>query len=360
MASNTTNMGRNIELTQSQVIEIMENGTRPVWSASQIADTAGHTRATATKRLNELTDAEKVETVKVGNTTAYFLVGIETQPVGDVDDEEPVKRDLRRSFEGRFVGLPSAPWTAVHPNDGPAEGGDKVQVQVEGRPGDWRSFTTRLYENRRRELQHSETVEEEVQALISGELVEKPTVPIEHTDYPDDYDLELNIGVKDVETDKGTAFVAAGVKNYLIRPCNDAVFLSNVEVDWLCPAGRGQEIPTHGFGYEEIDGDNDGSNHPEAVQEVIEQHAEETNAEPHEPPEFPDEKADIVMLSDDCEPRRAYLEARPDGGYRVIPADVAGDELGPGYEPTERFKREVREKTAVNGELHFERNRREK
>jgi len=85
------------------------------------------------------------------------------------------------------------------------------------------------------------------QALISGELYEKPTVPIEHTDYPDDYDLELNIGVKDIEKDGTTAFVVAGMKNYLVRPCNDAVFLKDVSVDWISPKGDGQEIESWSF-----------------------------------------------------------------------------------------------------------------
>lgn len=340
MASNTTNMGRNIELTDSQVLEIMENGNRPVWSASQIADAAGVTRSTATKRLKKLADAEKVETVQVGNATAYYLVGIETQPQ---DGGDAIKWDLRRSFEDRFVGLPSAPWTAVHPNDGPAEGGDKVQIQVEGRPGNWRSFMTRLYENRRQELQYSETDEEEVQALISGELYEKPTVPIEHVDYPDDYDLEGKIGAEFKGEPPKQALIATGLKNHLIRPVNDAVFLKNVEVDWICPIGRGQEIETFELGVPERDGDSDGD-------------SGDSDAEVPEPPEFSPTYADIVMLSGDCEPRRAYIDEQPEnGGYRVLPADVAGDELGPDYEPTDQFKREVREKTAVDGELQFER-----
>lgn len=254
MASDTTHMGRNIELTEEQVLAIMRDANRPVWTASKLAERAGVARSTATKRLKKLAEAEEVETVQVGNATAYYLVGIETQPVGD--GEEPIKRDLRRSFEDRFVGLPSAPWTAVHPNDGPAEGGDKIQIQVEGRPGNWRPFMTRLYENRRQELHYNETDEEEVQALISGELYEKPTVPIEHTPYPDDYDLELNIGGKyqEIEDRSRPLLIAAGVENYLVKPCNDAVFLKNVEVDWVCPVGEGQEIPTTSISEDDLVG----------------------------------------------------------------------------------------------------------
>jgi len=361
MASDTANMGRNAELTESQVLEIMENANRPVWTASQLAERAGVTRATAHKRLKKLAETEEVETVQVGNATAYYLIGIETQPVGD--GGEPIKRDLRRSFEDRFVGLSSAPWTAVHPNDGPAEGGDKIQIQVEGRPGNWRSFMTRLYENRRQELHYNETDEEEVQALISGELYEKPTVPIEHTDYPDDYDLELNIGAEFKGDPPKQALIAAGVKNYLIRPCDDAVFLKNVEVDWLCPIREGQELETV-----ELEVPNrESSKRPREVQKVIDEHAEDTetadfdehaeDTETADSPTEPDYKADIVMVSDDCEPKRAYLEAHEseEADYRVIPADFEGNELGADYEPTDQFKKEVREKTAVDGNLQFER-----
>lgn len=349
MASDTTHMGRNIELTEEQVLAIMRNANRPVWTASNLAEQAEVARSTATKRLKNLAEAEEVETVQVGNATAYYLVGIETQPVGD--GEEPIKRDLRRSFEDRFVGLHSAPWTAVPPNDGPAEAGDKIQIQVFGRPGNWRSFDTRLYENRRQEFHYTETNEEEVQALISGELYEKPTVPIEHTDYPDDYDLELNIGAEFKGDPPKQALIAAGVKNYLIRPCDDAIFLKNVEVEWLCPIGEGQEVETV-----KIEVPNrESSKRPPEVQKAIDEHAEDT--ETADFPTEPDYKADIVMLSDDCEPKRAYLEAHEseEADYRVIPADFEGNELGADYEPTDQFKKDVREKTAVDGNLQFER-----
>jgi hypothetical protein len=349
MASDTTHMGRNIELTEEQVLAIMRNANRPVWTASNLAEQAEVARSTATKRLKNLAEAEEVETVQVGNATAYYLVGIETQPVGD--GEEPVKRDLRRSYENRFVGASWAPWTAIHPNDGPANAGDKIQIEVFGRPGNWRSFDTRLHENRRQELHYNETNEEEVQALISGELYEKPTVPIEHIDYPDDYDLELNIGAEFKGDPPKRALIAAGVKNYLIRPCDDAVFLKNVEVEWLCPVGEGQELETVGF---EIP-IRESSKRPPEVQKVIDEHAEDT--ETADSPTEPDYKADIVMVSDDCEPKRAYLEAHEseEADYRVIPADFEGNELGADYEPTDQFKKEVREKTAVDGNLQFER-----
>jgi hypothetical protein len=114
---------------------------------------------------------------------------------------------------------------------------------------------------------------------------------------------------------------------------NDAVYLRDVEVDWICPIGRGQDIERTGVGLRDRDTDAD-------------------TAQTKIPPEV----ADIVILSGDCEPRRAYIDEKPlNDGYRVIPADFEGNELGDAYEPTDQFKREVREKTAVDGDLQFER-----
>lgn len=223
-------MGRNVELTGDRVLEIMRNADRPVWTASKLAERAGVARSTATKRLKNLAEAEEVETIQVGNATAYYIVGIKTQPVGA--GEEPIKRDIRRSFEDEFVGDFSSP-SQVSTFDGVATAGDKIQILVEGSPGEW---------ERRKELSNNRTDQEEVQALISGELYEKATVPIEHADYPPDWDLELNIGPHIEETKKGSALIATGVKNHLIRPCDNALFLENVEVDWICPVGEGQEL----------------------------------------------------------------------------------------------------------------------
>jgi len=328
-------MGRNPGLRESEVFEIIEAHNRPVWTAADIAEKSDVSRPTASKRLKQMADDGELETVQVGNANGYYLAGVEMKPVNP--DVDPVEQDLRRAFENRFVGLPSAPWTAVHPNDGPAEGGDKIQIQVQGGPGNWRSFMTRLYENRRRELQHSETDDKEVQALISGELYEKPTVPIEHVDYPDDYDLEGKIGAELKREPPKRALIATGPKNYLIHPVNDAVFLKNVVVDWICPAGSGQELDTHEL-------------------EVVERGDGNSSDGDADPVETAPTYADIVMLSADCVPRRAYIDEKPvNGGYRVIPADGAGDELGRDYDPTDHFKREVREKTAVDGDLQFER-----
>jgi DNA-binding transcriptional ArsR family regulator len=231
-----TGPGRDKAATAEHVYQLMEDSDRPVWSASSLAESLDISRPTATDRLKELYQKEWVETLDVGNTTAYYTT--ELNPV------EKDKQSLTREFEDKFVGLPTKPWTAVHPNDGPAEAGDKVQIRVEGTPGHWSQVMTHAWPNRREELIYEETSNNETQALISGELYAKPTVPIEHENYPADYDLELNIGAEYKEVDDRQILIAAGVENYLIKPCNDAVFLKNVSVDWMSPRGHGQELDT--------------------------------------------------------------------------------------------------------------------
>jgi hypothetical protein len=60
---------------------------------------------------------------------------------------------------------------------------------------------------------------------------------------------ETNVGAEweEIEVDgrKRQVLVAAGLKNWLIAPCNNAVFLKDVEVDWISVEGEGQTIP-HG------------------------------------------------------------------------------------------------------------------
>lgn len=234
--------GRSKSVTAEQVLDVFETRPRPVWSASDVADATGVSRPTATDRLKELAEQNLVKTIEIGNTTAYYV------PDGDdLDLAEFHAQRLAQEFENRFVGLSSAPWTAIHPNDGPAEAGDKVQIRVEGLPGDWRQGEVYHWDERIDEWHVDETSSDESQALISGELYARPTVPIEHVPYPDDYDLEANIGAKIQDAGGRSVLIASGVKNYLIRPCNDAVFIKNVSVDWLSPQGEGPELETYGF-----------------------------------------------------------------------------------------------------------------
>jgi len=235
-----SNRGPDKKATVQQILQLMESYDRPVWTASSIADELNVSRPPVQDRLKDVEGDPRVKTMQVGNTKAYYLSEEDPRPI-----EEQHKDSIIEELTNKFVGLPTAPWTAVHPNDGPAEAGDKVQIRVEGVPGRWRQQMTHTWDSRREELIYEETSDDETQALISGVLYARPTTPIEHTDYPDDYDLELNIGAEIVENDGRSALIAAGVKNYLIRPCNEAVFLKDVSVDWMSPKGHGQELETY-------------------------------------------------------------------------------------------------------------------
>jgi len=228
----------------------MEEHDRPVWTAASISDEFESSRPTVHNRLKELESDPRVRTMQVGNTKAYYLIDEDPRPI-----EEQHKDSIIDAFTDKFVGLLTAPWTAVHPNDGPAEAGDKIQIRVDGEPGRWGSLLTHAWENRREELVGEETAADSTQALISGELYAKPTVPIEHENYPDDYDLELNIGgrYKEVEGRSRPILIAAGVKNYLIKPCDDAVFLKDVSVDWISPKGEGQEMETYHISHDDVE-----------------------------------------------------------------------------------------------------------
>lgn len=334
MDPEANNMGRNPGILDDEVFEIMKSSNRPVWSARDIADNSTVTRPTAAKRLKKMADAGDLETVEIGNATVYYLAGRKMKPVSG-GEYAHIKTSLRREYEDKFIGLASAPWETGA--DKPVEPGERVQLRVDGNPGSWRTLFTTHYDNRRKELHYEETTQHETEALISGEVYERPTVPIEHTDYPDDYDLEKQIGGPDGPKIVGDppvqGLLLGGMKNYLCRPANDAKFIRDIEIEWVNP-GDGEDPPVVDLsrGFEETDEEADGWDPEEA---------------------FPPTYADIVALSGYVEPKRAYLEERKDGdGYDVIPADMAGEEIED-YEPTDEFKNEVRTKAHVDGPLHF-------
>jgi hypothetical protein len=221
--------------TTDEVLEIMAESERPAWSATQLANYIDVSRPTANNRLKELQEDGRVQTIDLGNVNAYY-----------VDDEEPesfeeeLRENLRREFEKRFVGLPSAPWTAVNPEHGAAEAGSEVQLVVSGAPGGWQ--IVEAYPGPELEaLTHEKTAQESTQALISGSLYAEPTTPIEHIEYPDEPDLETQLGVKIELVGNKAVLIADGVSNHLLRPCNDAVFLEQPAIDDISPKGEGKD-----------------------------------------------------------------------------------------------------------------------
>jgi biotin operon repressor len=226
-----TGVGRDPAVTREEIYELIRSDDRRAWSAKDIADHFGVSSQTTKKRLSELRDAGWLDTVEVSNVTAYY---VPEDP--DLDLVEQHKQDLVREFSDRFVGLQTDP-TEVTPDGRSNDAGDKVQLEIVGEPGRWSIFHRRRWKDRREQLDPMEIDDSETQALVSGVLYEKATVPIEHINYPDDYDLELNIGgqYEDVEGRERPILIAAGVKNYLIKPCDDALFLGDISVDWISP-----------------------------------------------------------------------------------------------------------------------------
>ncbi|QLH82794.1 HTH domain-containing protein [Halosimplex pelagicum] len=234
-------------VTDEEIIKLLRSGRQPVWTSSTVAEQLDITRQTAHARLKQLEDESgEVFSLSVGQATAYYVPGVETLPGGSIEEQH--RQSIKQEYTDKFVGLHTEPWTAIHPNDGPAEGGDKVQLWIEGEPGYWSIFRRFTWENKRDKIYDEELGDHETQALITGELYEKPTVPVRHISWPDDYDLELNLGTKwhTIESDGSnrSVLVASGVKNYLLQACDNAVFLQDVSVDWISPKGEGKEIPT--------------------------------------------------------------------------------------------------------------------
>jgi hypothetical protein len=150
-----------------------------------------------------------------------------------------VTESLRQEFNHGFVGLPSAPWTAINPERGAAKAGTTVQLIINGSPMKWtitEAHTGEGYE----ELPEEKTNDKSIQALITGRLYAKPTTPIEHVDYSDSVDLEDRLGVN-IELAGNTAvLVADGVDSHLLRPCNEAVFLELEQVNDVVMMGEGR------------------------------------------------------------------------------------------------------------------------
>lgn len=232
-----TGVGRDQAVTEAEIYREMEADDRRAWSAKDLAAHFDVNKQTTRKRLESLLEAGWVEAVEISNVTAYFV----PEHV-DLDREEQHRQSLVDEFSDKFVGLETDP-TEVTSGRKSDEPGDKIQLEVRGEPGQWAIFQQRRWGNRRDDLEPVEVGATETQALISGVLREKATVPIEHVDYPDDYDLELNIGgqFEHVDGRDHPLLIAGGLDNHLIKPCNEALFLTEISIDWISPMGEGRD-----------------------------------------------------------------------------------------------------------------------
>jgi DNA-binding Lrp family transcriptional regulator len=256
----------NRKLTKDGALDILSSGKRPVWTVIQFAEEADVSRTTAKRRLRELEDTEHVDTIKVSNATAYYAVGVETQPNLDLSEKEEVRRAVQSYWNDRYVGEMTEPSVIETSKGEKLTAGDKAQFVVSG--SDPRmsnrqavlSYDDRIEElpSDRSELEKKTNTDEEHDlmefmdivseeyddhyALLTGELEGKFTVPITEggiasvdTRFP-----SLQKGTRwEFERRDGVPHLAvAGTGAYLLRPCENAVFLHNVEVDDLNLAGE--------------------------------------------------------------------------------------------------------------------------
>lgn len=233
MAPDTQSMtgrGRREKVTDSQIIELLRNDDRPGWSATALAENFDVTRQTAHTRLKDLVEeVEDIRKMEVGTALLYYSTfdtgGYAPSPENPA--EERNKQKLVHYLDGQFVGSLDAPWTPTPFQTDPAKAGDHIQFLIEMHSDSVEIRESYTEENRLNELPNRKKVEDSVQALAFGELYEKPTTPIEHMSYADDYDLEA----------------LAEREPQLFSPCNGAVFLTGVRIDDLSPEGEGPERP---------------------------------------------------------------------------------------------------------------------
>lgn len=218
------------KLTVDESVSIIRDAERPVWTVQQFADRADVSHPTARERLSEAVDRGDITTMDVAGCTVYYLPGKEMERFDD--GEHSVAGGLRTYWEGRFVGDRREPSILPTMHGAELSAGDRGKFQAIGWPGDWEIIEAVAYDESLGS-KIAPPAPEGYTGIITGELEARPTVPIEHTAYPDDYDLELNIGARDSEIEGHPAVIATGVKSHLIRPCNDALFLRNVVVENL-------------------------------------------------------------------------------------------------------------------------------
>jgi DNA-binding Lrp family transcriptional regulator len=276
----------NRKLTKDDALDILTSGKRPVWTVIQFAEEAEVSRTTAKRRLRELEETEYVDSIKVSNATAYYAIGVKTQPKLDVSGDEEVERAVKSYWGDRYVGDLKDPSILKSSKGEKLTPGDKVQLVVSGAdprmskqlgilsyqdsleelPSDRAELEKHM--NTEEEYEHMEdmdVVSEEYdtyQALLSGELEGKFTIPITEG------------GISSISTrfpafQNGTKWefqmkddiphlAVAGTGAYLLRPCEDAVYLRNVKVDDLKPPDENESDGEEEGLLDEVDLDTEG------------------------------------------------------------------------------------------------------
>lgn len=235
-------------VTDEEIVDLLKSDRRPVWTNSTIADELDITRQTANYRLKELEEkSDEIISIDVGQATAYYVPGIKPLPVTG-NTKEYHRQSIIRWATDLFVGDRGEPWQ-IRTGEENLTAGDTVQIVVVGTPGNWEKSTifSPLPGDQAREEPPSGAISEiRTQALVSGELYGKPTVPIEHVDYPDDWDLKGQLGTEYVGDPPNQPLLAGGPKRHLLRAANNAVHLKNPSVDWISVQGESPDdsLPT--------------------------------------------------------------------------------------------------------------------
>jgi len=240
--------GRNVKITDEELLSYLQSDEKPVYTSKAVAETFDVTKPTALSRLRDLEKEKKeVQSMKIGRTTASF-VNDDFSESESYSRAEEHRNAILQEWEDRFVGLPSRPWTAIHPNDGEATAGDKVRVAFSGKPGNWYGITVNHDDDSKIEYP-GEIINDETQAVITGELYGKPAVPAGELSLSDDYDLVENTGaeIKQAGDSHSEFLLATGPKSHLLMPHNDAVFLKDVSIVWFSPLGEGEESVSGGM-----------------------------------------------------------------------------------------------------------------
>lgn len=250
--------GRDKKLTRRDVWDILTSTDQPVWTASQIAERTDVSKTTAKNRLQEMSETKRIDSVKVGNAIAYYATEEWKGKGTDISIEERAVMAATDYWEGRLVGG-IKDMSVVHSHDGEElSSGNRIQLVVTGS----RLRLTKLIgvesgeefdeipssdefaqEQRTQNEYGGEVATAELgasmfdgpKALLSAELGERFAVPL--------VEKELgNFETPAPDLDKGNTewkfkieddvprLLVAGVGARLLRPCENAVYLKNVEV----------------------------------------------------------------------------------------------------------------------------------
>jgi len=124
--------GRDKKLTKEDVLAILNSNDRPVWTASQIAERTDVSKTTVKNRLQEMSEIEGVNSVKVGNAVAYYATERWKGEDVEISTGERISTAATDYWEGRFLGDIRDMSVVRSYDDKELSRGDKIQLLVAG------------------------------------------------------------------------------------------------------------------------------------------------------------------------------------------------------------------------------------